>query len=122
MSKGKVFKSSKELNDAIKSGKIKEVESITLDERQDLSKKSFEERFLLTYKEAERLGYKDYFVGVYNNVVVTWEDVKTMIDFKIRIPKKQREDIEMNLKVFFISQKNKESYLKALKKQGKKNE
>lgn len=85
-----------------------------------MNKKEFEKKFLEAYKKAKKLGFEDYFIGVNNNIMVKWKDVKTMIDFKINIPKKQRENIDLNLNMFFQSQKNKEIYLKAVKQMEKK--
>ena len=77
--------------------------------------KEFIKNFKKGYSGARRLGFTNYYISCNNNKTLTWEEVNTMVDAGINLPKEAVKNIEINLKHFFQSQDNLKIYLKAKK-------
>ena len=78
--------------------------------------KDFVEKFKVAYNRAKELGFENYPVAKNNDVLLSWEEINTMIDAEITIPKEAIKNIEINIKHFFQSQENLKLIVKAAKK------
>lgn len=80
-----------------------------------------EKRFKEAYKEAKKMGFEKYYISCNNGIQITWEDMNTLFESRVNLPKEALSNLKKNLDIFFKSRANLEKFIKA-KMQEQKNE